>query len=50
MFNIGGESYGGYIRFHDVIPNAVLQEAYLIFDNMATFQNVTGMFNTNSDK
>ena len=35
---------------HDAVANAVLQEAYLVFDNPIAFHPANGMFNTDSDR
>jgi hypothetical protein len=37
-------------RLHDGIANAILQEAYLVFDNPITFHTANGVFNTDSDR
>ena len=36
-------------RFHDGIANAVLQEAYLVFDHTVTFHPANGMFDTDAN-
>jgi len=36
-------------RFHDSIANAILQEAYLVFDNTVAFHTANGVFDTDSN-
>ena len=37
-------------RLHDGVANAILQEAYLVFDNPIAFHPANGVFNTDSDR
>jgi hypothetical protein len=36
-------------RLHDGVANAILQEAYLVFDNSIAFHTANRVFNTDSD-
>ena len=36
-------------RFHDSIANAILQEAYLVFDHTVAFHTANGVFDTDSN-
>ena len=37
-------------RLHDGIADAVLQEAYLVFDNPIAFHTANRVFDTDSDR